>query len=359
MPTPGFPAPRRAYAALPLAWASLVLLLTLTPAQNMPTTPVWELLSFDTAAHAGVFAVLAGLSWFSLSRQRRWPRAARHAGLVVLAGSVFFGGLIEALQRNMRLGRHGEWTDLLSDGLGAALAVGAAAWWARRKARRARPLAPVWAGLLLAGLAPPPAQAQDLPRARRTIAKLAATGMHGRGYVRQGERKAAAYLRGRLRELKLEPLAPDYTQPFTLDVNIFPGKLRLRFSIAGKQLPAPTPGRDFIASAHSGSGSLHSMPLVVLDTTIFAGPLPNAVARQQLQKQPLANKALLLTARDASRLRTLPVALQQHLDSAAAKAHGYASRRAAQAHRDRSAVASTRKPSGHHPHGPDAGARAG
>ena len=92
MLTNGNPAPRRAYAALPLGWASLVLLLTLTPARNMPITPAWELLSFDTAAHAGVFAVLAGLSWFSISRQRRWPRVARHAGLVALAVASFLVG---------------------------------------------------------------------------------------------------------------------------------------------------------------------------------------------------------------------------------------------------------------------------
>ena len=66
----------------------MVLVLTLTPSNEMPRTPVWELLSFDTAAHAGVFFVLAGLSWFSLHRQRRWPRLARHAGAAVLAGSL-------------------------------------------------------------------------------------------------------------------------------------------------------------------------------------------------------------------------------------------------------------------------------
>ncbi|WP_460502028.1 VanZ family protein, partial [Hymenobacter agri] len=62
---------------MPLLWAAVVLVLTLTPSDEMPRTPVWELLSFDTAAHAGVFFVLASLSWFSLRRQRRWPWLAR------------------------------------------------------------------------------------------------------------------------------------------------------------------------------------------------------------------------------------------------------------------------------------------
>ena len=131
--------PRRSYAALPLLWAALVLVLTLTPAADMPITPVWELLSFDTAAHAGVFVVLAGLSWFSLRRQTRWPLLARYAGAIALLTSILFGGLIEVLQHTMHLGRHGDWTDLLSDAIGAALAVGGATFWVARR-RQPRPL---------------------------------------------------------------------------------------------------------------------------------------------------------------------------------------------------------------------------
>ena len=62
-PAPQQPAGRPAYAALPALWAIVVLVLTLTPANEMPNTPSWELLSFDTAAHAGVFGIsLAGVS---------------------------------------------------------------------------------------------------------------------------------------------------------------------------------------------------------------------------------------------------------------------------------------------------------
>ncbi len=133
MPGSSYPAaPRRPYAALPVLWAAVVLLLTLTPATDMPPTPAWQLLSFDTAAHAGVFAVLAALSWFSLRRQRRWPVLAQQAGAVVLAGCVAFGALIEVLQYAMHQGRHAEWSDLLSDSLGALLALALAAGLARR-----------------------------------------------------------------------------------------------------------------------------------------------------------------------------------------------------------------------------------
>ncbi|RZK26958.1 MAG: hypothetical protein EOO57_23285, partial [Hymenobacter sp.] len=54
---------RKLLALLPLGWAIVMLFLTLTPADEMPRTPDWKLIAFDTAAHAGVFAVLAVLSW--------------------------------------------------------------------------------------------------------------------------------------------------------------------------------------------------------------------------------------------------------------------------------------------------------
>ncbi|WP_426058192.1 VanZ family protein [Hymenobacter sp. B1770] len=321
-PTPTLP-PRRPYAALPILWAMLVLVLTLTPAQEMPITPVWELLSFDTAAHAGVFVVLAGLSWFSLSRQRRWPRLARHAGLVVVVGSTLFGGLIEVLQHTMGLGRNGDWTDLVSDAIGAAVAVGVLTAWARWHAHRASSAVAVFwvVGAAVAlSAAPVPVNAQDMPRVRRTIEKLASPQMHGRGYVNDGDKKAAAYLRGRLKELKLEPLADDYTQPFVLDVNTFPRVMRWKMAFGDKrrQLPALKPGRDYIVTATSGSGHITNVPLVGLDTAIFAGSLQNMVAQQRLLEQPLKQQALLLTARDQTRLSTLPVNLRQHLNSAAA-----------------------------------------
>ena len=313
---------RSLYAALPLGWAVVVLVLTLTPAAEMPVTPVWELLSFDTAAHAGVFAVLAGLSWLALRQSRRWPRLRPYLGRIVLGGSILFGGLIEILQMIMRLGRHGEWSDLLSDALGAAVAVGVVTAWAARRSPRA---AVCWLGLLGAvaagGAGPGPLRAQELPRVRRIIAQLAAPGLHGRGYVRHGEHRAAAYLCGRLRQLGLEPLAPDYIQPFTLDVNTFPDKLALAFDFgavrsSGSDLRrVMRPGRDFIAAPESSGGlgrSSAARRLMVLDTLIFS----DSLVQRRLLYQTLGG-GLLLRARDAQRLATLPAALQQHLDSAA------------------------------------------
>ena len=301
----------RPYAALPLLWAAVVLVLTLTPADEMPRTPAWELLSFDTAAHAGVFVVLAGLSWFSLRRQRRWPGLARRAGAAVLAGCLLFGALIEVLQMTMRLGRHGEWSDLLSDGLGAALAVVLATAWASRR----QPVA-VSAALLLAGalLWPAPAHAQHKRRAKRTIKALASPRLHGRGYVLQGEHLAAAYLRQRLQELKLAPLAPDYTQPFTLDVNTFPGGVAasIRAEGGGQGWGWPT-GTACIAAPNSAAGNVKAR-LLLLDTLVFTQP----AVRARYLRTAWPQRVLLLRAADEARLAQLPAALRERLNAAAA-----------------------------------------
>jgi VanZ family protein len=300
-PNPLQPA-RRPYAALPLLWAVVVLVLTLTPSDEMPRTPAWELLSFDTAAHAGVFFVLAGLSWFSLHRQRRWPWLARHAGWAVLVGSVLFGALIEVLQMTMKLGRHGEWSDLLSDSIGAALAIGIATVWAKRYGRKLHPLIVTTALLLVAGAT----QAQDIARARHAIEKLASPKMHGRGYVLQGEHIAAAYLRKRLKELKLEPLMPDYTQPFTLDVNTFPREVTAELhSAIHTSVPLQVGfekrlsiGQDFIIAPTSG-GVIHSTDFTCIRYDSIFIATPPFVADNAVD-----NKCLVLTQQQAHALNT-------------------------------------------------------
>jgi VanZ family protein len=292
--------PRRAFALLPLIWGIVMLVLTLTPAKEMPETPTWKFLSFDTAAHAGVFAVLAGLCWFSLGRQRRWPTLARHAGWVVFGFCVMFGALIEALQYAMHVGRHADWTDLLGDSVGAALALllvaGGWRWWQRRQLA-----VPALLVLLLLGSSlffGPAAQAQapDLARARRTIEALAAPSMHGRGYVQGGEHLAAAYLRGRLRQLGVQPLVPDYTQAFGLDVNTFPGKMELRFTSANKSSNLLfKPGLDFIASPESPGAAGKSCAIIYADTAALKGgsaKLPSLLAGY-LDSKP--NQVLVLS----------------------------------------------------------------
>jgi len=315
------------YAIPPLLWAIIMLVLTLTPAKEMPRTPDWKLLAFDTAAHAGVFAVLAVLSWVALRQQRRWPALAQRPAMPVLIGCVLFGGLIEVLQYLMAVGRQAEWSDVAGDSLGAALALllvsGGWRWWSRRRLATSLVLLLLLSSsLFFAPLAQ--AQAPDLGRARRTIEALAAPRMHGRGYVKGGEQLAAAYLRGRLRQIGLQPLAPDFTQPFTLDINTFPGKAEVQLLTQTSRPLAP--GIDFIASPESGpwhsKGRYQAVPL---DTLVFTDStawrqylvpytLPNG-SRPRPGPDLIAclNQALVVRARDEARLAQLPPAMQQYI----------------------------------------------
>lgn len=192
---------------------------------------------------------------------------------------------------------------------------------ALRSGRRSWPtpaaLALALTGLLLA----PAAHAQDMPRVRRTIAELASPAFHGRGYVRQGEQKAARYLQQRFRQLGLLPLAPDYRQPFTLDVNTFPGKLKLRLSRALFAFPLLgnqrrlRPGLDFIAAPDCGPGRLGiGRTLAYLDSTL----LTDAAARQHFLRLTSFPGTVVLSARTKAQLAQYPPDIRQRLDSATA-----------------------------------------
>ncbi|MCA8831883.1 M28 family metallopeptidase [Hymenobacter pini] len=180
-------------------------------------------------------------------------------------------------------------------------------------------------GLLLAAACAwlAPAYGQDMPRVRQTIATLASPAYQGRGYVRGGDQKAAAYLRQRFQELGLQPLAPNYTQPFALDVNTFPGRLQLELSFGALRFPGLSssrrlrPGQDFIAAPESGGGKVggpfSAVPVWQFDTLAFT----NASVQQQLLRRPWHNGGFVLRATDERRLSTLPLPVRQHLDSAA------------------------------------------
>lgn len=301
-----FPTPRF-YGILTLLWIAVMLLLTLTPPQEMPVTPAWKLLSFDTAAHAGVFAVLAGLGWLWARHQ---PGLRGRAAGVVLLSCIAFGASIEVLQYVMHQGRHAEWSDLLSDTIGAGLVL------LLPLLKRRQPAALAVGALLLSLPLHAQPTAPDLARARHTIEVLASPAMRGRGYVQQGEHRAAAYLRGRLQKLSLQPLAPDYTQSFTLDVNTFPGKMKLEFSTYAKLNPLGQtlrPGTNYIAAPNSGAGTIYGAKVLLFDSLVFS----SAQAASQLLRLPIQPRALVISLRDKERLTTLPVAMRNHLDSAA------------------------------------------
>ncbi|WP_026879753.1 M28 family metallopeptidase [Hymenobacter norwichensis] len=158
-----------------------------------------------------------------------------------------------------------------------------------------------------------------MPRVRQTIQDLTAPAMHGRGYVQQGELRAATYLRRRFKQLGLQPLAPDYTQPFSLDINTFPGRLQMQASPSSSSGVSRLfkPGIDFIAEPNSGGGYVVGSA-VVFDTLTFS----NVAARRRWLARKLDGQPVVIHARHLARLEapTFPDdSLRNSLNSAAAR----------------------------------------
>lgn len=85
---------------------------------------------------------------------------------------------------------------------------------------------------------------------RSHIFKLIAPNMMGRGYVGNGQKKAATHIHNHFTQLGLSssPGITDMQQSYSFPVNTFPSKMNV--SINGKEL---TPGKDYLVDAASAS----------------------------------------------------------------------------------------------------------
>lgn len=86
--------------------------------------------------------------------------------------------------------------------------------------------------------------AQNKEYAKQVIEKLCSDDFSGRGYVNDGDKKAAKYIAETFRKNRLGSPTVDYMQYFGFQVMVFPGETRLK--VDGIDLE---PGRDFIVDA--------------------------------------------------------------------------------------------------------------
>lgn len=112
------------YNVFTICWMLLVLLLTLTPGEDMPKTHLWsDILSFDTVAHFGVFGILVFLMIIGLSKQYTYHFLRKKAIVVSILVSILYGIIIELLQQAIP-GRHFELFDILANSLGCFVGLG-------------------------------------------------------------------------------------------------------------------------------------------------------------------------------------------------------------------------------------------
>ena len=88
--------------------------------------------------------------------------------------------------------------------------------------------------------------AQDSTYTRNLVNTLTSKEFWGRGYTKDGMKKAAEYLTVEYQKIGLLPMGNSYTQPFNFPVNTFPGKMMV--AINGLKL---VPGKDFIVNNES------------------------------------------------------------------------------------------------------------
>ncbi len=109
--------------------------------------------------------------------------------------------------------------------------------------------------------------AQVLDYAKEVVGTLASDEYKGRGYVGNGDKLAAEYIRSEFEKIGLQTYSKNYTQTFTTPVNTFPNAIL--FKLNGKEL---MPGRDFLVGAGSPSikGSFSTVSLSANDMLVDA-----------------------------------------------------------------------------------------
>ncbi len=151
--------------------------------------------------------------------------------------------------------------------------------------------------------------AQDMQRAKETIAKLASPEFYGRGYTFGGERKAADYIAQQFKKIGLKSYdlkgKANYFQSFQLAVNTFPKTPRLEILDKKIKLQA---GKDFIVGANSIDGEGEG-EIYVADTLLFE---QNEQAIKSFLEVNLRNKIILYATKYETKLYELPKPVLQH-----------------------------------------------
>ncbi len=89
-------------------------------------------------------------------------------------------------------------------------------------------------------------RAQVLPYAKEVVKTLTSEEFHGRGYVHNGEKIAADYIRNEFKRFGLKSFENDYFQSLSIPINTFPGAVEL--IVNGDTL---LPGIDFLVNPWS------------------------------------------------------------------------------------------------------------
>lgn len=103
-------------------------------------------------------------------------------------------------------------------------------------------------GLLITGFFS--VSAQRLSYARFLLDSLCAPGLHGRGYVMDGDKQAAEFIAGEMKSIGLQSFSESYFQSFSIPINTFPGAMEI--AVDSNLLK---PGEDYVVYSSSCAAS--------------------------------------------------------------------------------------------------------
>ncbi len=128
-------------------------------------------------------------------------------------------------------------------------------------------------------------RAQVLPYAKEVVKTLTSEEFHGRGFVYDGDKIAADFIRKEFNRFGLKSFENDYYQSFTIPVNTFPGKVEL--IVNGDTL---VPGFDFLVNPWSPSiqgefDAVHASDQDISSMERFRGVLQRSVGKALVLNQ--------------------------------------------------------------------------
>lgn len=107
------------------------------------------------------------------------------------------------------------------------------------------------------------AQAQNVQSYQSYIKELSSKKYEGRGYYKEGDKKAAEYIAKQYKRIGAKPVRDSYFQEFSFDVNVF--HANMKFSVDGKDLIA---GKEFVMREFS-NGAKGEYKLYYIDQKNF------------------------------------------------------------------------------------------
>ncbi len=115
-----------------------------------------------------------------------------------------------------------------------------------------------------------------LPYARMVVDTLSSPSMHGRGYVKEGHRKAASFIAAEFQKMGLKSFGNGFFQEFDISVNTFPAEVEL---MSGKV--SLTAGKDFLVAPctqkiNGSFSTLHLKKEEIMDSKILLQKLQDA-----------------------------------------------------------------------------------